>query len=237
MALEVSPVLVIIPAFNEEASLPATLRGLLEYVPVTQVLVVDDGSSDHTAAVAARSGVLVATLPFNLGIGGALRTGFRYAHQHGFAAAVQFDADGQHSASGIEALLAPLADGADMVIGSRFLAGSGEYHQSMARSRAMGALRRLVRRQTHLEFTDTSSGFRAVGPRALALFARQYPVEYLDSVEALMLAVQNGLHVVEVPASMQVRQAGVASNRRFKLAYHYLRLLVVMATSGPGAPL
>jgi glycosyltransferase involved in cell wall biosynthesis len=231
-----SSTLIIIPAFNEQDALPSTLQGLLRFAEPTGVLVVDDGSTDQTAAVAASAGTLVARLPFNLGIGGALRTGFRYAHQHGYAAAVQFDADGQHNPADIAPLLAPLLDGADMVIGSRFLVGSGQYHQSAARGWAMGALRRLVHRQTGQTFSDTSSGLRAFGPRALALFARQYPVEYLDSVEALMLAIQHGLRVVEVPATMHERQAGVASNRRFKLAYHYLRLLVVMGTSGPGSP-
>jgi glycosyltransferase involved in cell wall biosynthesis len=227
--------LIIIPAFNEQDALPATLDGLLAHVSAQHVLVIDDGSSDRTADLAGAAGVLVARLPFNLGIGGALRTGFRYAHLHGFAAAVQFDADGQHSADGIATLLAPLAEGADMVVGSRFLAGSGQYQQSAARGRAMGALRRLVHRRTKQEFTDTSSGFRAFGPKALALFAHHYPVEYLDSVEALILAVRSGLQVVEVPVSMHERQAGVASNRRLKLAYHYVRLLVVMTVSGSGA--
>ncbi|MCU1487845.1 MAG: glycosyl transferase family 2 [Actinomycetia bacterium] len=226
--------LVIIPAYNEEAALPAVLAGLRARFPDFDLVVVDDGSRDRTSAVAHEGGAAVVTLPFNLGVGGALRTGFRYAVRHGYQRAVQLDADGQHDADQVEALLAPLADGADLVIGSRFAVGAGEYEVGRSRRSAMRLMQRGVRLLSGQSFTDTSSGFRAFGPDALALFAAQYPIDFLsDSVEALLAALAAGLTVVEVPVQMNERAGGVPSTRSFKLAYHYLRLLVVMTATAP----
>jgi glycosyltransferase involved in cell wall biosynthesis len=223
--------LVIIPAFNEEASLPAVLSDLRRERPDLDVLVVDDGSKDGTAAVARVADVAVATLPYNLGIGGALRTGFRYAVQHHYERSVQFDADGQHDVGEIQTLLTALDDGAEMVIGSRFADAGGSYSVGRVRGGAMRVLRIGVRLLLGRSFTDTSSGFRAFSGRALELFARTYPVDYMDSVEALLLACYAGLRVDEVPTRMHGRVAGVASTRSLRLAYHFVRLSVVMLTS------
>jgi glycosyltransferase involved in cell wall biosynthesis len=226
--------LVIIPAYNEEAALPAVLAGLRDRFPAFDVVVVDDGSHDRTSAVAHEGGASVVTLPFNLGVGGALRTGFRYAVRNGYRRAVQLDADGQHEAAEVGALLAALDDGADLVIGSRFAAGAGEYEVGRSRRSAMRLMQRGVRLVSGQTFTDTSSGFRAFGPDALALFAAQYPIDFLsDSVEALLAALAAGLRVVEVPVRMNVRAGGVPSTRSFKLVYHYVRLLVVLTVTGP----
>jgi glycosyltransferase involved in cell wall biosynthesis len=223
--------LVIIPALNEEDALPAVLADLAARCPELDVLVVDDGSRDRTADVARAAGVLVAPLPYNLGIGGALRTGFRYAMRTGYERAVQFDADGQHDPAEIAKLLAALDDGADMVIGSRFAGETTDYTVGRVRRRAMRLLHFTVRVLSGKSFTDTSSGFRAFDRETLTLFATTYPVDYMDSVEALLLAVYSGLRVVEVPIQMRHRAAGVASNRNFKLIYHYLRLFVVLISS------
>lgn len=224
------PTLVVIPAFNESAALPGTVAGLRATHPELDIVVVDDGSLDDTVEVARRLGVEVLPLPFNLGIGGALRCGFRFAVRNGYQRALQFDADGQHDPDEIDALLAPLDDGADMVIGCRF-AERGEYQVGRSRRLAMGVLRVLTRWLTGRRFADTSSGFRAFNRRMLERFAEEYPLEYMDSVEALVLAVRAGYDVREVPANMRPRAAGQASNRRFRLAYHYLRLLVVLGSS------
>ncbi len=133
-----------IPALNEQDSLPGTLADLRAHAPELDVLVVDDGSTDATAAVAAREGAICLELPFNLGIGGALRTGFRYAVDNGYDRALQFDADGQHDATQIPALLAELDRGADMVVGTRF-AGEGDYQVGRSRGLAMGMLRWTIR--------------------------------------------------------------------------------------------
>ena len=224
------PPLVVIPAFNESAALPGTIAGLRAARPDLDIVVVDDGSSDDTAAVARALGVEVLPLPFNLGIGGALRCGFRFAVRSGYDRALQFDADGQHDPATIAALLAPLDDGADMVVGVRF-AGGDDYHVGRSRKLAMGVLRVFTRWLTGRQFTDTSSGFRAFSRRMLERFADEYPLEYMDSVEALVMAVREGYDVREVPTSMRPRAAGAASNRRFRLVYHSLRLLVVLGSS------
>jgi glycosyltransferase involved in cell wall biosynthesis len=224
--------LVIIPAFNEEESLPAVLAQLAEQTPEYDVLVVSDGSTDHTAELARASGVLVATLPFNLGIGGALRTGFAFAVRRGYERAVQFDADGQHDPLAVRALLDGLDRGADMVIGSRFTeGGTVTYEVSSVRRRAMRVLQWSVGVLVRQPFTDTSSGFRAFSRPLLEYFATSYPVEYMDSVEALVQACNAGFRVEEVPANMLGRTGGAPSTRNFKLVYYYVRLLVVLVVS------
>lgn len=224
--------LVVIPAYNEEQSLPAVLKELAEQTPEYDVLVVSDGSVDRTADIARANGAHVAELPFNLGIGGALRTGFAFAVRNGYDQAVQFDADGQHDPLAVAAILGPLADGADMVIGSRFAEGGAvTYEVSGIRRRAMKLLQRLVHRLVGQEFTDTSSGFRAFSRGMLEFFAVTYPVEYMDSVEALVLACNAGFKVCEVPVNMRGRTGGAPSNRRLRLVYYYVRLLVVLVVS------
>jgi glycosyltransferase involved in cell wall biosynthesis len=194
------------------------------------VLVVDDGSSDATAAVAEAHGAIVVSLPYNLGIGGALRTGFRYAVRHGYRRAVQFDADGQHDPASITALLGALDDGVDLAIGNRF-AGSDDYQVGKTRTGAMRFLRLLVRLLTGKRITDTSSGFRGFSAPMLHFFSVHYPVEYMESVESLILADGAGFTVREVPVRMTERAGGEASTRRLRLAYHFLRVLVVMSVS------
>lgn len=223
------PLLVVMPAYNEEAALGDVLDELHRELPHVDVLVVDDGSDDHTAALARSHGAIVAPMPFNSGIGGALRCGFRYAVRHGYPRAVQFDADGQHDPSEIKAIIDPIDDGADMVVGSRF-AGRGVYEAGRVRGAAMGTLRWGVRLATGKKFTDTSSGFRAFGPAALDLFAEHYPYEYMESVEALVMACTNGLDVVEVPVRMRARADGTPSTGRFRLVYHYVRVAMVMVS-------
>jgi glycosyltransferase involved in cell wall biosynthesis len=220
--------LVIIPAYNEEQSLPGVLRDLRARHGDLDILVVDDGSRDATSKVAAEAGAAVATLPFNLGIGGALRTGFRYAVRNGYDRAVQFDADGQHDCNELDALLIELDRGADMVVGSRFATKERTYRAGVVRSGAMNLLRLALNLLTGHQFTDTSSGFRAFSRPVLEFFAQTYPVEYMDSAEALLLAVYAGFKVVETPVVMHQRSAGLPSNRNLKLVYHYCRVLLVL---------
>ena len=221
--------IVVIPAFNEEESLPAVLHQLREVVPELDIVVVADDSADGTAEVVRRAGVPCVPLPFNLGIGGALRAGYRFAADNGYERAVQFDADGQHRADQIALLLAALDDGAHMACGSRFAAGG--YEVGRGRGLAMALLRVGVRLLTGRRFSDTSSGFRAVQQPLLDVFATEYPVEYMDSVETLVNACRAGYDVVEVPTLMRERAGGVPSQRPFHLAYHYARLLVALLGS------
>ncbi|MCB1004640.1 MAG: glycosyltransferase family 2 protein [Acidimicrobiales bacterium] len=225
--------LFIIPAFNEEEALPGVLTELAGAYPDADVVVIDDGSSDATAAVAREGGAVVLQLPYNLGIGGALRTGFRYAVRKGYQRGVQFDADGQHHPDEVPALLAGLDAGADMVVGSRFSDGRPGYKVGRLRKAAMGVLTVTMRRIAGKDFSDTSSGFRAFSRPVLEFFADTYPAEYMESVEALFTTVRAGYDVVEVPVTMRNRELGAPSNRTWRLVYHYLRLFVVLLAAAP----
>lgn len=225
-----NPTVAIIPAYNEEAALPGVLAELREVAPDIDVVVISDGSRDGTARVAAEAGVHVVELPYNLGIGGALQTGFRFAARRGYVRAVQFDADGQHDPGQIPTLVRALEDGADLVVGSRFSEETNSYRVSRTRGGAMGLIRIGVRLLSGRRFTDTSSGFRGFSRPLIEYFADTYPPEYMDSVEALLLALRAGFTVVEVPVRMRERQAGNPSNRSLRLAYHFIRLTVVMVS-------
>jgi glycosyltransferase involved in cell wall biosynthesis len=219
--------LIIVPALNEEESLPATLKELREVVPDHDVLVIDDGSNDATADAARREAAVVAELPFTLGVGGAVRTGLHYAQERGYERAVVIDADGQHDPAGITALLEALDEGADMTVGSRFAPGSAEYRVGRTRRQAMRFLAFIVRVITGQRYSDVTSGFRAFDRPVIELLAREYPVEYLaDTVEALLIVRYAGFRVDEVPITMRPRAAGVPSTGRTKLVVNYLRLLI-----------
>jgi glycosyltransferase involved in cell wall biosynthesis len=219
---------VILPALNEAATLPSVLGALSRAVPDCDVVVVDDGSTDDTAAVARACGAKVVILPFNLGIGGALRTGFRYAVENDYDAAIQLDADGQHDPEAIPVLLDALSH-ADFVVGSRF-AATQMYQVGRTRRRAMRLLEFMMRILSGRTFTDTSSGFRAFGRPVLEYFARTYPSEYMESVEALLAANYEGFRIAEVPVEMHQRAGGAPSAVRFKLAYHYGRVMFTLMT-------
>jgi glycosyltransferase involved in cell wall biosynthesis len=218
--------LVIIPALDEEESLPATLKELREVVDDVDVVVIDDGSTDATAEVARRAGAVSAQLPFTLGVGGAVRVGLHYAQRYGYDRAVVIDADGQHDPAGIITLLDALDRGADMAIGSRFASGD-DYPVGRTRRQAMRFLGAIVRVLTGQRYSDVTSGFRAFDRPVIELLAREYPVEYLaDTVEALLIVRYAGFRVDEVPIHMRPRAAGVPSTRRFRLVVNYLRLLI-----------
>jgi glycosyltransferase involved in cell wall biosynthesis len=218
--------LVILPALNEQDSVARVVREVRAAQPNATVLVVDDGSTDATAERAGRAGAMVMRLPFNLGVGGAMRAGYRYAHQRGFSAVVQVDADGQHDAAEIAHLLA--VSDADVVIGSRF-AGRGEYAVRGPRRWAMRLLSAGLTSIVGTSVTDPTSGFRLVHRRAIALFAQHYPEEYLgDTVEALVVAHRSGLRIRQVPVAMRPRESGTASTNPLRSAVYLLRVVVAV---------
>lgn len=220
-------VLVVIPAWNESASVASVIREVAEAVPAAGILVVDDGSRDDTADVARLAGATVARLPFNLGVGGAMRTGFRYAREQGYQVVVQVDADGQHDPRGIPELVSRL-DSADLVLGVRF-SGVGEYRVRGPRRWAMGVLSVTLSAVAGHRLTDTTSGFRASGPRAVEVFARLYPAEYLgDTVEALVIAARSGLVITQVPVAMRIRLAGTPSSNPVRAARHLARAVLAL---------
>lgn len=215
-------VLVVIPALNEEDSVGEVVRAVVSAVPSARCLVVDDGSSDRTAERAAAAGAIVLSLPYNLGVGGAMRTGFRFARAHDYRTVVQVDADGQHDPSAILQLLEGL-DEADLVIGARF-AGIGDYGVRGPRRWAMRVLATVMSRVARTRLTDVTSGFKAAGPRAVALFADNFPAEYLgDTIEALVIGARAGLTIRQVPVAMRQRQGGEPSHRPWKAAVYLTR--------------
>lgn len=220
-------VLIVIPAFNEEATIAQTLREVNHKAPEIDVLVVDDGSSDGTSEQARAVGAQVATLPFNLGVGGAMRFGFRFARARGYQAVVQLDADGQHDPSYLPAILSELRN-VDVVIGARF-AGEGTYAVRGPRKWAMQLLSAVISRSAQTRLTDTTSGFRAAGPRALDLFAHTYPAEYLgDTVESLVIAIRSGLKVAQVPVAMRPRAGGQPSQNAWRSTVFLVRALFAL---------
>ena len=203
------------------------VRDVRAAVPDADVVVVDDGSGDATTAKARAAGAGVVSLPFNLGVGGAMRAGYKLALHDGYDVAVQVDADGQHDPSEIPALIAGLAN-ADIVIGARF-AGRGEYTARGLRRLAMRLLARSLSRRCRTPLTDVTSGFRAVNRRTIALFATHYPTEYLgDTVESLVMAARAGLTVTQVPVAMRPRTTGAPSQTRLRAALYLGRAVMVL---------
>jgi glycosyltransferase involved in cell wall biosynthesis len=219
--------LVVVPALNEEGTVGTVVAGLVGRLDA-DVLVVDDGSTDRTAALARAAGALVLRHPYNLGVGAALRSGFRFARLRGYERVLQVDGDGQHDLDATASLLERLDTGeCDLVVGSRFESG---YRVGRVRRFAMQFLSNVVSRRLGVHVPDTTSGFRAFGPAAVERFAASYPSAYLsDTVEALLLAADWGLRVEVVPVVMHPRTAGVASAGPLRSAVMLLRLLLVVA--------
>lgn len=220
-------VLIVIPAWNEAESIGSVIAEVRGELPGVDVLVVDDGSTDGTTTAAMAAGAIVATLPYNLGVGGAMRTGYRYARDHDYDVAIQVDADGQHDPRYVPKLVDAL-EGADLVIGSRF-AGVGEYRVRGPRAWAMAMLSMVLSRLAHTRLSDTTSGFKAVDRRLIEMFAAWYPAEYLgDTIEALVRATRCGYRITEVPVAMRVRMAGTPSASPMKAALYLFRAFMVL---------
>jgi glycosyltransferase involved in cell wall biosynthesis len=216
-------VLVIIPAFSEEDSIAAVINGIKKEAPFADIVVVNDGSRDATGARAAKTGVPVLDLPFNLGIGGAMQTGFKYARDHGYEAAIQVDADGQHDPRSIKEVVSPVLQGtADLVVGSRHIEDRG-YKASVYRGFGMKVFSRLISMILGQKITDTTSGFRAGNKRAIRYFADYYPTDYPE-VEALVLCHYAGLKILEVPVHMRDRDTGRSSITPRRAVYYMTKV-------------
>lgn len=204
-------VVVVIPAFDEEACIGEVVTAVRR--DGYDCVVVDDASTDRTAAIAEGAGATVIRLPINLGVGGALRAGFRYAVDVGAHTVVQVDGDGQHPVDQIGALLEHLRDGDfDMVVGSRFAPGGVASPQSRLRRAAIGVLSTTLQRRGGVKISDPTSGFRAIRDPLLRAFAGDFPHHYLgDTFEALLVAGRRGYRVAEIPVVMQARQGGQPS--------------------------
>ncbi|HET9164339.1 MAG TPA: glycosyltransferase family 2 protein [Solirubrobacterales bacterium] len=230
--------LVFIPAWNEADSVAAVIAGVRERLPEADLLVVDDGSTDATAASAAAAGATVASLPFNQGLGAALQTGYLYALREGYDLCAHLDADGQHPPAEVARLLEEVRAGrADLVIGSRFHAdaaersedeGAGEdYRATISRRIGISVFRFFLTLATRQRFTDTTSGMRAANRRVMELFSESYSPDFAE-IESLQLAVRQGLRVEEVPVRMLERAGGSSFLTPLRSAFFIFKGMIVL---------
>ena len=219
--------LVIIPAYNEEGSVEKVVEELKKYLPQADALVVNDGSTDLTSEKAKFSGAVVLDLPFNLGIGGAMQAGYKYAFEKDYDIAIQVDGDGQHDPKEIPKLLKVLEEGkVDMVIGSRFI-GDSPFKSSMMRRVGISIFSKVISLIVGQNITDPTAGFRAVNRKAIQLFALDYPQDYPEP-EAVVLVHQCGLRMEEVPAGMSERYAGESSITKSRSIYYMAKVLLAI---------
>jgi glycosyltransferase involved in cell wall biosynthesis len=217
----------IVPAFNEAQNIGRVIDELHAFDSDIDVVVVSDGSTDATAEVARAHGARVLKLPFNLGIGGAVQTGFRYAWEQGYELAVRCDGDGQHDPSELPKVLAPvLAGDADIVVGSRFT-GDESYRSSAVRRIGIRILAAVVSLIAHQRVTDTTSGFQALNRKALALFAADYPHDYPE-VEGMVMTIRHRLRLREVPVRMREREHGRSSITALRSIYYMAKVLLAL---------
>ena len=217
----------IVPAYNEERNVGRVIDELRALDPGLDVVVVSDGSTDGTVEVALALGAHVVALPFNLGIGGAVQTGFRYAWEEGYELAVRLDGDGQHDPGELRALVAPVVAGeADLAVGSRFVSGGG-YRSSAARRVGIRILARVVSWIARQRLTDTTSGFQAANRRAIGVYAADLPHDYPE-VEGIVMAIKHRIRLVEVPVTMREREHGRSSIGALASIYYMVKILLAL---------
>jgi glycosyltransferase involved in cell wall biosynthesis len=231
-------IVVFIPAWNEADAVAGVIAGVRERLPEADILVVDDGSTDETAARAAGAGATVASLPFNQGLGAALQTGYLYARRGGYDFCAHLDADGQHPPAEVARLLEEvIADRADLVLGSRYreegaAGGSTEiagddYRPTLSRRIGISVFRFFLTLATRQRFTDTTSGMRAANRRVIELFSENYSPDFAE-IESLQLAVRLGLRVEEVPVRMLERVGGASFLTPLRSAFFIFKGMIVL---------
>lgn len=218
-------VLVIIPAYNESQSIIQTVANVRN--AGFDYLVINDGSVDDTLEICQRHGVNVLDLPQNLGIGGAIQAGHKYAKLHGYDVDIQFDGDGQHDAEFLTQLVDEIKKGNDLVIGSRYLKPEAGFQSTFMRRAGKTLLSGCLRVFAKVHITDPTSGFRACGSRAISLFCDKYPIDYPEP-ESIAVAVNNGLAVNEIPVVMHERQGGVSSINALRSVYYMIKVTLAI---------
>lgn len=219
--------LVIVPAYNEAGSLPGLIEELRAVPMALDVVVVDDGSRDGSWLIAERHGVTALRNPFNLGIGGAMQTAYKYAVENGYDIAIQVDGDGQHRPDQIPLLLRPIVRGeADLAVGTRFREQTS-YRGSRVRRVGIGMFAGVVSAIVGQRMTDTTSGFRAANRQVIRLFAIEYPADYPE-VETTALVHRQGLRIVEVPVEMRLREIGESSITVVWSVYYVVKVLLAL---------
>jgi glycosyltransferase involved in cell wall biosynthesis len=218
----------IVPARNEEGAVGSVVAEIRAFDERMDVVVIDDGSTDRTATIAAAAGAYVVSLPFNLGIGAAVQTGFKFALEHGYELAVRLDGDGQHDPGELPKLIAVLdRDEADVVVGSRFVDGHGDHRGPRARRIGIVFFARLVSALTRQRVTDTTSGFQALNRRGVAIFAADYPHDYPE-VEATVMVHKHRLRLREVQVQMREREHGESSITVLRSIYYMFKVTLAL---------
>lgn len=232
-------VLLIIPSYNEEENVLNNYKRIIKhnekYKTNYDVIIVNDGSKDKTEKICKENNIPYISLIHNLGIGGAVQTGYKYAYEHGYDIAVQFDGDGQHDVRYVENIIKPIKDKkADMVIGSRFIdKNSSEFKTSRARRIGIKLISFFIKIITKKKIYDTTSGFRAVDKKLIERFASNYPVEYPEPVSTTEV-LRLGYRVEEVPVSMNERENGVSSIKAWKNVYYMINVILSIVIIGLG---
>jgi len=218
-------ILTIIPAYNEEKSITSVIANVRRYIPESDILVVNDGSSDNTSIYAAKANAMVINLPFNLGIGGAMQTGYMFARDNNYDIAVQVDGDGQHNPSDIQKLVKPVIDNlTDMAIGSRYISRTS-YKSTHLRRIGMIFFSALIAFLTGNRVKDTTSGFRVVNRKIINYFAKNYPTDYPE-VDVLVKLHKKGFRIMEIPVEMNKRQCGKSSITPFRSVYYMIKVSI-----------
>lgn len=219
--------LIIIPAFNEESNIEKTVSAIKKTAVDFDYVVINDCSGDHTREICKKNGYNVVNLPINLGIGGAVQTGYKYAYEHGYDVAVQVDGDGQHDPEFLSLMADYLMDHElDMVIGSRFIEKRG-FQSSKARRMGIVFFSCLIKLLTGKRITDPTSGLRMIGRNAMGLFATDYPRDYPEP-ESVVAVLRRGMKVEEIPVIMHERTGGVSSISLKKSVYYMVKVTLAI---------
>lgn len=223
--------ILLIPAYNEEEAIVNTVRKVVD--AGYDYVVINDGSTDRTLELCRENDINVLDLCFNLGIGGAIQAGHKYAFRHGYDVDIQFDGDGQHDVRYVDDLVKAIEAGNDLAIGSRFISEENEFKSSALRRIGIRWLGGVLKTFAHVTITDATSGFRAVGRNAMELFSKDYPDDYPEP-ESIAMAARKGLKVTEVPVVMHERQGGTSSIAGLSSVYYMIKvtLAVIFASRG-----
>lgn len=222
-------ILIILPAYNEEANIQRVIHGVRACVPPSaHVLVINDGSRDATGRLAAEAGAFVLNMPYNVGIGAAVQTGFQFAARYGYDIVIRNDGDGQHAPEDIQKLLDALQNGlADVVIGSRWMGDSRDYGTPLTRRLGIAVLSSLLTLICRQPITDPTSGFSGYNQRAIQLLAANYPHDYPEP-EAIVIAHRAGLRLLEIPVTMHARQHGASSITPIRSIYYMIKVTLAI---------
>lgn len=219
--------LIVIPAYNESESIKGTVEDIINNAPDFDYVVINDCSTDNTADICKENGFNYISLPINLGIGGAVQTGYRYAYENGYDVAVQVDGDGQHDVAFLKRMADVLeAEKLDMVIGSRFIEKEG-FQSSFMRRVGIVYFTGLIKMVTGKKITDSTSGLRMAGRDVIELFAQEYPKDYPEP-ETTVAILKRGMKVKEIPVIMRARQGGQSSIRLQKSIYYMIKVTLAI---------